>query len=202
MLGLYSALSLDPIRSNRALNNIITTIPPSLFGQNLIEGFSEPLPLLLGTSLTPGRFEEPTSRSHQPYLEAYCRIRKARLDIFRLPSPQEPCVYEDRDQPVSQSFLRYERRYGTVHSTGDGGDGLAPADGLLKPGRFDCQKARRVESLDGHRQPFATCNFTRRAEFIVYQALVRQEWRRTLGPRSAPDNRPRNLAGQSCVRDR
>src|SRR5213593_3911592 len=52
MLGLYSALSLDPIRRNRALNNIVTTIPPSLFGQNLIEGFSEPLPLLLGTSLT------------------------------------------------------------------------------------------------------------------------------------------------------
>src|SRR5438034_11842304 len=99
MLGLYSALSLDPIRSNRALNNIVTTILPSLFRENLVEGFSEPLPLLLGTSLTTGRLKELSSRSHQPNLEAYGRISKAQLDILWLPGSQEPCVYEDRDQP-------------------------------------------------------------------------------------------------------
>src|SRR5207247_9463331 len=105
MLGLYSALSLDPIRRNRALNNIVTTIPPSLFGQNLIEGFSEPLPLLLGTSLTPGRFKEPTSRSHQPYLEAYRRIRKARLNILRLPRPPQPRVHDHQARPAPQPLL-------------------------------------------------------------------------------------------------
>src|SRR5207245_10235260 len=101
MLGLYSPLSLNPVRRDSSLYNKITTILSRFFAQDLIEGLSKLLPLFLCTRLAFCSFQEAASCLNELNLQSQRPLTESSLDALCLPYPPESCVSENRAHSVT-----------------------------------------------------------------------------------------------------
>src|SRR5467141_2544061 len=116
MLGLDPALCLNPVRRDRPLKDILASFFPGFFFENLVEGFSELFPFLLGGCFSFHRGEEFSARMDEPDFQGCWGSGESFFDLFGLAGPEEARVDHDRKKVIAKRFSGDKSGDGAVNS--------------------------------------------------------------------------------------
>src|SRR5260370_26458409 len=101
MLSLDPALSLNPVRCDRPLKDILASFLAGFFFENLVEGFSELFSFSLSGCFSLDRGEEFSTCAYEADFQGSWRAGDSLFDLFRLPCPEQAGVDHYRKKIIA-----------------------------------------------------------------------------------------------------